>query len=805
MERRSSTWVGFRALLCLMVATVAACGGGGGGDGPNNVPVIRAVALSPANSEVAKGVNDLQMSAVATLTDGSTQIITDDATWQSSNNTVASISAAGIVTAKAEGSTTITATVTGGITASTLLKVTPAIIESVAITPPAPEVKTGLKLQLTATATLSDGTPQDVTNTALWSSQNQAVATVVTTGAARGLLSGISAGTSRITVLVGGKFAVQDVTVKDAALSKIEIEPDLPAALPKNGFTQQFTATGFFDDDSTVDLTTQATWTSSVPASATISNEAGKKGLATSAAQKGDTNITATFGGKSDTVKLTVDDLTLTSLTVTPSAPSIGLGQTQQFSAMGRFTRPPVGSSTTPTTEDRDVTAMATWTSSIPATATIDGSGLASSQSTGEPTTITASLTTIEDTATLTVTDAVLTAIEVSPANDILPQGYTRTFSATGTFSDGSVKDVSNSVTWLSERSRIATISNASDSKGVARGGSEGDSDISAVQGSITGKTNLTVTSAALASIQVDPDIVSLPGATTQRFKAIGIFSDETQMDITEQAGLSFESSDTNVASISNVGANKGLATGKAEGETTIKATKSPLAAEAAVSGTASLTVTAATITELSIRVGGADCGSAAPVESAATLPNLFKRNFIACAAYSDGSRREVTADVAWSSGNDDVIVVSNESASKGRVTAKSESLVVLVAKLSGMEDSQQVRVTGDTLSSIAVTPSALTQTASGTRPTGDGEPVLANGESLQFFAVGTFSDGATLPITDQVVWSSDNSVVTISNAVGSEGKASAAGTPFAQQVTITAARDGVKDEFMVRRRAAAP
>lgn len=804
MERRSSTWVGFRALLCLMVATVAACGGGGS-DGPNNDPVIRSVALSPANSEVAKGVNDLQMSAVATLTDGSTQIITDDATWQSSNNTVASISAAGIVAAKAEGSTTITATVTGGITASTLLTVTPATIESVAITPPAPEVKTGLKLQLTATATLSDGTPQDVTNTALWSSQTQAVATVVTTGAARGLLSGVSAGTSRITVLVGGKFAVQEVTVKDAALSKIEIEPDLPVALPKSGFTQQFTATGFFDDDSTVDLTTQATWTSSVPASATISNEAGKKGLATSAAQKGDTNITATFGGKSDTVKLTVDDLTLTSLTVTPSAPSIGLGQTQQFSAMGRFTRPPVAPATTPTTEDRDVTALATWTSSVPATATINGSGLASSQSTGAPTTITARLTTIEDTATLTVTEAVLTAIEVSPANDILPQGYTRTFSATGTFSDGSVKDVSNSVTWLSERSGIATISNATDSKGVARGGSEGSSDISAVQGSITGKTKLTVTDAALASIQVDPDVVSLPGATTQRFKAIGVFSDETQMDITGQAGLSFESSDTNVASISNVGVNKGLATGKAEGETIIKATKAPLAAEPAVSGTASLTVTAATITELSIRVGGADCGSAPPVESEATLPNLFKRNFIACAAYSDGSRREVTTDVAWSSGNDDVIVVSNESASKGRVTAKSESLVVLVAKLSGAEDSQQVRVTGATLSSIAVTPAALTQTASGTRPTGDGEPVLANGESLQFFAVGTFTDATTLPITDQVVWSSDNSVVTISNAVGSEGKASAAGTPFAQQVTITATRDGVEDEFVVRRRAAAP
>ncbi len=64
------------------------------------------------------------------------------------------------------------------------------------------------------------------------------------------------------------------------------------------------------------------------------------------------------------------------------------------------------------------------------------------------------------------------------------------------------------------------------------------------------------------------------------------------------------------------------------------------------------------------------------------------------------------------------------------------------------------------TLNSIAVTPA---------------NPSIAAGTTEQFMATGTYSDGTTQNLTSQVTWASANtSVATISNASGSQGKATA-------------------------------
>jgi len=50
-----------------------------------------------------------QFNATATMADGSTQDVTSQATWQSSDTAVASVSSAGIVTGIASGSVTVSA------------------------------------------------------------------------------------------------------------------------------------------------------------------------------------------------------------------------------------------------------------------------------------------------------------------------------------------------------------------------------------------------------------------------------------------------------------------------------------------------------------------------------------------------------------------------------------------------------------------------------------------------------------------------------------------------------------------------
>ena len=109
------------------------------------------------------------------------------------------------------------------------------------------------------------------------------------------------------------------------------------------------------------------------------------------------------------------------------------------------------------------------WTNTNIATiSNISGSkGLATSVDTGS-TTITATSGSISGSTTLTVTQAVLESIEISPASADLFLGTTLPFTATGRFSDSSTQDLTTSVTWNSSDTTIATISNTPGFQGIA-------------------------------------------------------------------------------------------------------------------------------------------------------------------------------------------------------------------------------------------------------------------------------------------------------------------------------------------------
>ena len=85
-------------------------------------PNLASIAVIPANPTRSVG-DTLQFQATGTLTDGTTQDVTALVTWTSDTPTVASISAAGLATALAPGTATLTATHPDGFTASTTLTV----------------------------------------------------------------------------------------------------------------------------------------------------------------------------------------------------------------------------------------------------------------------------------------------------------------------------------------------------------------------------------------------------------------------------------------------------------------------------------------------------------------------------------------------------------------------------------------------------------------------------------------------------------------------------------------------------------
>ena len=91
--------------------------------------------------------------------------------------------------------------------------------------------------------------------------------------------------------------------------------------------------------------------------------------------------------------------------------------------------------------------------------------------------------------STLTVTNATITSIAITPSAPVVTHGAQVTFKAVGTFSDGSQIDLTSQVAWASSNVTVATISNI----GVCNTAAPGTSVITGTFGGVTGSANLTV------------------------------------------------------------------------------------------------------------------------------------------------------------------------------------------------------------------------------------------------------------------------------------------------------------------------
>jgi hypothetical protein len=169
-----------------------------------------AVSLSPSNPTIAPSKTQ-QFTATGSFGDGTSRDVTSTVTWSSSSPNIASINSSGLATAGAgTGNTTITAT-SGSVSGSTTLTVSTTTVSSISVTAAngSTTLNPGTQAQLTATATLSSGGTQDVTNSATWTSSNTAVATVSNTG----LVTPLTAGSATITASSGGVQGQISITV----------------------------------------------------------------------------------------------------------------------------------------------------------------------------------------------------------------------------------------------------------------------------------------------------------------------------------------------------------------------------------------------------------------------------------------------------------------------------------------------------------------------------------------------------------------------------------------------------------------
>src|SRR6202021_461309 len=124
----------------------------------------------PADTSLPAGETE-QFTATGTLSNGTTDNLTDQATWASSATTWATISTTGLAKSVSPGPVTISATF-DGITSSTGLTATAAVLQSIAVTPVNTSLPAGETEQFTATGTLSNGTPENLPDQATWASSD---------------------------------------------------------------------------------------------------------------------------------------------------------------------------------------------------------------------------------------------------------------------------------------------------------------------------------------------------------------------------------------------------------------------------------------------------------------------------------------------------------------------------------------------------------------------------------------------------------------------------------------------------------
>jgi hypothetical protein len=645
------------------------------------------IAVTPAIPNVAIGTR-LQFVATGIFTDGTSQNLTSSVTWTSSSPAVASITATGRATALTVGTTTISATFQD-VTGDTLLTVTPVQLAAITVTPAISSIAVGTRLQFVATGIFTDGSSQDLTNSTTWASSNAGFASITSPG---GLATAVAPGSTTISATFQGVTGSATLTVRALELAAITVTPAIPTIAI--GTRLQFIATGLFTDGSSQDLTPSATWLSSNPAIATISNAQGGRGLAT-AMTAGSTTISASFQGITGSATLTVTDAQLAAIIVTPAIPSIAIGTRLQFIATGLFSD---GTS-------QDLTPSATWLASPANVCSIDPSGLATGLAAGTCT-ISATFQGVTGSATLTVTDAQLAAIIVTPAIPSIAIGTRLQFIATGLFSDGTSQDLTPSATWLASPANVCSI----DPSGLATGLAVGTCTISASFQGITGSATLTVTDVILAAIEVTPSISMIADGTTLQFIATGLFSDGTSQDLTPSA--TWLASPANVCSIDP----SGLATGLAVGTCTISASFQ------GVTGNATLTVTDVILAAIEVTP------SISMIADGTTL------QFVATGLFTDGTNQPLISGVAWVSSAPAVASISPT----GLATAVAPGTTTISATFQGVTGNATLTVTAAILAAVRVTPSIST---------------IADGTTLQFVATGIFTDGTNQPLISGVAW----------------------------------------------------
>ena len=641
----------YRTAVAVLALASLSCSSGEPA-GPSST--VAAIVINPAAPTLALNASlPLQVQ----VQDATGALVADaPVTWSVRDPNIAKVSETGVVTALALGTTEVAASSRGksGIATITVQR-TP--VATVVVRPDKVDAVVGSKTQLIATAL--DASQATLANRGIvWTTSNAGVATVD----ANGMVSGVGPGSAVITATSEGKSATSTFSIVQGAVASVSVTPNPVTMVAKQ--TTQLAATAR-DASGGVVSGKSVVWSSSNTAVASVSSQ----GVVT-AVGAGSTTITATIDGVSGTSAVTVSNVPVAKVDVTPVSPTINTGSSIQLATT-------VTDANGVVVTDRVVT----WATSNAAIASVSSTGVVTGVLPGSAT-ITATSEGKSGSTTVSVTLVPVGSVTVAPNTLSLTPSQTGTLAATVTDANGAVV-TNRPVTWTTSDAAIATVSQT----GVVTAVTPGSATITAATGSKSGTAAVTVSQTPVANVVVAPTSLALTQGQTGTLTATVTDANGAPLVRT----VNWTSDHTNIATVSSAG----LVTAVSPGSAVITADAG------GKSSTASVTVTPVPIASVSV----------SPLT--ATLTVGQGTTLTATVTDANGAVAS-SASVAWSSSNPGVAAVS----STGDVTTGSAGTATITASSGGKSGTAMITVNAAApgpIATVQVTPAVGTVKASKT------------------------------------------------------------------------------------------
>ncbi|HHQ4456581.1 TPA: Ig-like domain-containing protein [Aeromonas hydrophila] len=397
----------------------------------------------------------------------------------------------------------------------------------------------GARLALAATLTYCDGTTAVVREGVTWRTDSAAAevdeageVTARSPGVVRVLARSEPEGVEGAAVL----------TVTDATLVDVSVTP-VALSVPV-GLSAPLTAMARYSDETTLDVSSQVRWESEAPDRVAVNARGEVRGVAVGTAR-----VSAFLGEQVAHSEVTVSDAVITGLSVTPSVARLPAGLVQRYwvwatdSEGGRY----------------DVTDQVRWTLSQPAVATLVSPGLVRTTAAGR-TALQVSLGEVSSSAALTVSDATLVELSVSPQTATQVVGGRQTYFASALYSDGARWDATPAVSWSSDAPQVASISPAGQASALAAG----EATITATLLGEQGQGTLTVKPGILTRLTLEDGLTRLPKGASTAFRALATYDNGLLDDVTARVAWFVAEHDRDVLSVDASGRVTGLTVGSA-------------------------------------------------------------------------------------------------------------------------------------------------------------------------------------------------------------------------------------------------